>query len=585
MAGLRRLPDDCPINTINGEKIMKNWKIGVRLGVGFGALLALLVTVAGLGLRQVSALNDRVEFLTSVDEGKLLALSKVEFAIGLRGIAARNLVLVSDPAAQQGDIALVNSAQKDIDGGIAQLSALMVNPADATDEERRMFARLRGLEARYLPIATNILGLATSQQGAAATTALVRDCMPLLKEVIAHISEFNRMMRVNSAANLAAAQAAYDVSRWTMTAISLFALMLGSVIAWWLTRSISRPLKAAVRVAQNVSAGDLTSTIVVDSTDELGQLMLALRDMNGNLLRIVGDVRDGTDTIAVASREIASGNMDLSIRTEQQAGALQETASAMEQLTATVKQNAENAEQANQLAESASAVAVKGGAVVSRVVQTMNSINDSSRKVVDIIDVIEGIAFQTNILALNAAVEAARAGEEGRGFAVVAAEVRNLAQRSASAAKEIKILIDDSVSKVDAGATLVDEAGVTMQEILSSVKRVTGIMHEITSASHEQTIGIEQINDAIAQMDQVTQQNAALVEEAAAAAASMEDQAATLTEVVSVFKLDNAGISEVAAASGPAARPSVRSAKSAPVRSGGKLPVMGTIGFARFSAT
>ncbi len=384
-----------------------------------------------------------------------------------------------------------------------------------------MFEQLRALEARYLPIATNIFTLATSQQGEAATTALVHDCMPLLKEVIAHISAFNTLMRANSIANVAAAQTAYEMSRWTLIFISLFALALGSIIAWWLTRSISRPLKAAVIVAQNVSAGDLTSDIKVNSTDELGQLMLALRDMNGNLLRIVGNVRDGTDTIAVASREIASGNLDLSARTEQQAGALQETASAMEQLTATVKLNAENAEQANRFAESASDVAIKGGAVVARVVQTMSSINASSKKVVDIIGLIDDIAFQTNILSLNAAVEAARAGEQGRGFAVVASEVRNLAQRSASAAKEIKALINDSVGKVDAGAVLVAEAGTTMDEILSSVKRVTGIMGDITSASHEQSLGIEQINLAVAQMDQVTQQNAALVEEAAAAAALM----------------------------------------------------------------
>src|SRR5450830_45134 len=392
---------------------MKNWKIGLRLSLGFGAILALLVAGAGFGLSQVSKLNDRVEFLTSVDEGKLLALSKVQFAIGLRAIAARNLVLVADPAAQKGDIELVTKAQKDIDQGLAELNTLMKNPAESNDQERQMLTQLSALEAKYLPIANKIAGLATTQQPDAAKAALIADCMPLRKQVIAHIAEFNSMMRANSKANLVSAQAAYEVSKWTMFTITALSLVLGSLIAWMLTRSISRPLKEAVAIAQNVSAGDLTSDIKVQSKDELGQLMLALKDMNGNLLRIVGDVRHGTDTIAAASTETASG---------------------MEELTATVKQNAENAKEANQLAETASNIAIKGGAVVSRVVDTMASINESSKKVVDIIGVIDGIAFQTNILALNAAVEAARAGEQGRGFAVVASEVRSLAQRSASAA-------------------------------------------------------------------------------------------------------------------------------------------------------
>ena len=517
---------------------MKNLKIGVRLTIGFGIVLALLVAGATFGLRQVAKLNDRVEFITSVDEGKLLALSKVQFAVGLRAIAARNLVLVTDPAQQKGDIELVTKAQKDIDSGMQELTALMKNPADATAKERDMLEQLRALEAKYLPIATKIGALATTQQTEAAKASLVADCMPLLKQVIAHINEFNVVMRASATESVTAAQEAYEVSKWTMLALSAVSLLLGSLIAWWLTRSISRPLKEAVTIAQNVSAGDLTSTITVDSKDELGQLKLALKEMNDNLLRIVGDVRHGTDTIATASSEIATGNLDLSSRTEQQAGSLQETASAMEELTATVKQNAENAQQANKLATTASDIAVKGGAVVARVVETMASINESSKKVVDIIGVIDGIAFQTNILALNAAVEAARAGEQGRGFAVVASEVRSLAQRSASAAKEIKQLIGTSVEKVDAGAALVDEAGATMGEILDSIQRVTGIMGDISSASDEQTRGIEQINHAIAQMDQVTQQNAALVEEAAAAAASMQSQTSSLAELVSVFKLD-----------------------------------------------
>jgi methyl-accepting chemotaxis protein len=296
-------------------------------------------------------------------------------------------------------------------------------------------------------------------------------------------------------------------------------------------------LRKAVEVARTVAAGDLTSRIEVDSKDEAGQLLHALKDMNNSLTRMVSEVRNGTDTISTAAGEIASGNIDLSSRTEQQASSLEETAASMEELTSTVKQNADNARQANQLAVSASDVAVKGGSVVTQVVETMGSINASSQKIVDIISVIDGIAFQTNILALNAAVEAARAGEQGRGFAVVASEVRNLAQRSAAAAKEIKTLIGDSVEKVDAGSKLVGQAGTTMNEIVDSVKRVTDIMGEIMAASQEQSSGIEQVNQAIGQMDQVTQQNAALVEEATAAAESMQDQAAKLAQLVDTFKV------------------------------------------------
>ncbi|MGV8893495.1 MAG: methyl-accepting chemotaxis protein [Burkholderiaceae bacterium] len=331
------------------------------------------------------------------------------------------------------------------------------------------------------------------------------------------------------------------IYRWvslSCTAGVLFGLLMAAIVGIWLVRAISRPLEAAVKIARGVAAGDLTQQIDVRSNDETGQLMQALKDMNDSLVQIAGDVRIGTDTIATASGQIAAGNMDLSSRTEQQASSLQETASSMEELTSTVQQNADNARQANQLAASASESAIKGGTVVAQVVGTMGSINASARKIVDIIGVIDGIAFQTNILALNAAVEAARAGEQGRGFAVVATEVRSLAHRSASAAKEIKTLIGDSVEKVDQGARLVDQAGVTMTEIIDSVKRVTDIMGEISSASQEQTSGIEQINQAISQMDQVTQQNAALVEEAAAAAASLQDQAGHLSQVVGIFKLD-----------------------------------------------
>src|SRR5450756_909598 len=319
--------------------------------------------------------------------------------------------------------------------------------------------------------------------------------------------------------------------------IGVLAALLSALFAWLTAASITRPLREAVGVADAVAKGDLSQRIEVTTKDEVGQLLQALKDMNANLAGIVSEVRNTTETITTASKEIAAGNSDLSQRTEQQASSLEETASSMEELTSTVKQNAENAKHANQLAANASDIAVKGGQAVSEVVQTMASISTSSKKIGDIISVIEGIAFQTNILALNAAVEAARAGEQGRGFAVVAAEVRNLAQRSAAAAKEIKTLIGDSVDKVEEGSKQVAQAGKTRAEIVDSVKRVTDIMAEITAASQEQSSGIEQVNQAITQMDQVTQQNAALVEQASAAAESMQEQAQNLTQAVAVFKL------------------------------------------------
>jgi methyl-accepting chemotaxis protein len=331
-----------------------------------------------------------------------------------------------------------------------------------------------------------------------------------------------------------------SVMRLQILSGTIILAVLIFLFAWQIARRIKASLDKAIGVSESIAAGDLTTKIEIDSADETGKLLESLKTMNEGLAQIVGDVRSGADSIATATEQISAGNADLSQRTEEQASALEETASSMEELTSTVKQNADNAQQANQLAISASSVAVKGGEVINRVVKTMESITDSSRKISDIIGVIDGIAFQTNILALNAAVEAARAGEQGRGFAVVAAEVRSLAQRSAAAAKEIKSLIEDSVSKVEDGSKLVGEAGHTTQEIVTSIKRVTDIMAEISAASLEQSGGIEQVNTAITQMDDVTQQNAALVEEAAAAAESLEEQAQQLVQMVAKFKLDAA---------------------------------------------
>ncbi|MGZ5818847.1 MAG: methyl-accepting chemotaxis protein [Burkholderiaceae bacterium] len=362
-----------------------------------------------------------------------------------------------------------------------------------------------------------------------------------------------------------------------LLAVVLVMIALTGLAGWVVLHAITDPLHNAIGIAKKIAIGDLTSNIEVNGTDETAELIEALKEMNQSLMRIVTDVRIATDTIATGSAEIASGNMDLSSRTEEQASSLEETASSMEELTSTVKQNADNARQANSMAVSASEVAIKGGTVVSQVVDTMGSINNSSKKIVDIIGVIDGIAFQTNILALNAAVEAARAGEQGRGFAVVAAEVRNLAQRSAAAAKEIKTLIGDSVEKVNAGAKLVDQAGATMQEIVDSIRRVTDIMGEITAASQEQTAGIEQVNMAITQMDDTTQQNAALVEQAAAAAQSMQNQAGNLSMAVSVFKLNDAGKAvRSIAKTGGASKPSPATKPAGKPRSAPSMPAVST---------
>ncbi|MYM30709.1 HAMP domain-containing protein [Duganella sp. CY15W] len=406
-------------------------------------------------------------------------------------------------------------------------------------EERAGYAEFGSQWEQYRAMSMEILKLSRQQKVEEGKTILRGKESALFNAAAAMLE---KLSKVNIDGGIKASEqgnALYASARWWIMGILAACIALGTVQAVWISGLISRPLVNAVHIAQTVAAGNLTSKIEVSTTDETGQLLLALKEMNDNLQSIVGQVRQGTDVISTAASEIATGNLDLSARTEQQASSLEETASSMEEMTSTVKQNSDNARRANELAHSASGIAIQGGDVVSQVVETMGSINASSSKIVDIIGVIDGIAFQTNILALNAAVEAARAGEQGRGFAVVASEVRNLAQRSASAAKEIKSLITDSAAKVETGSKLVQQAGKTMDEVVASVKMVSDIVAEITTAGKEQEVGIEQINQAISEMDTVTQQNAALVEQAAAASASMQEQAENLARVVSIFTLDS----------------------------------------------
>ncbi|MFC6520047.1 methyl-accepting chemotaxis protein [Undibacterium arcticum] len=383
------------------------------------------------------------------------------------------------------------------------------------------------------------LGLANNPE--LATVGLIKKIRPVQKKWLDTLDEFVTLEDKLNAQIAKDAESAFTTARNTMLLLGALALLAGISAAYAITRSLLKQLGGepdyAAKIAGQIASGDLSSVINTKAGDQ-SSLLAEMKAMRDSLVNIVGQVRVGTDTIATASSEIATGNLDLSSRTEQQAGSLEKTTSSMKELTTTVRQNADNAREANQLAASASEVARQGGVVVAQVVDTMGSINESAKKIVDIISVIDGIAFQTNILALNAAVEAARAGEQGRGFAVVASEVRNLAQRSAAAAKEIKSLIGDSVEKVEVGSNLVGQAGITIDQVVTSVKQVTDIIAEISAASQEQSAGIEEVNHAIIEMDSVTQQNAALVEEAAAAAQSLQDQAAELAKVVSVFKLN-----------------------------------------------
>jgi methyl-accepting chemotaxis protein len=512
-------------------KFLNNMSIGKRLAFGFAVTLALSIVIAALGvwrLQQVAGAT-RHMMETPLAKERMISdwYSKIDSAIRRTTAIARS-----------SDASLGSFFAEESKASTAASAELQkqIEPLISDADEKALWDRVMEQRKAYIASRDKVAKLKTDGELEQANEVFEKTYRPAAAQYQVLVQDLLSLQRGKIDAIGKDIDSISANSRSLLAVLAGLAVAFGAVCAFMLTKGITMPLSRAVEAARRVAAGDLTGDIRVHGNDETGQLLGALRDMNQALLNIVSEVRNGTHSITIASSEIAAGNQDLSARTEQQAASLEETASSMEELTSTVKQNADNARQANQLAGAAASVARKGGSVVSEVV-AMESIDASSRKIVDIITVIDGIAFQTNILALNAAVEAARAGEQGRGFAVVASEVRNLAQRSAAAAKEIKELIGDSVEKVNAGTRLVSDAGHTMEEIVSSVQRVSDIISEITAASAEQSSGIEEVYKAVGQMDQVTQQNAALVEEAAAAAESMQNQASNLADVVSVFKV------------------------------------------------
>ncbi len=511
---------------------LSNLRIGARLGLGFGLTIIIMLIMSLIGInriRHTASLTSQIVH----DRYVKVAITNDLRSYANRGAQAlRNAMLAPNAAQTQAFLAQMTDADRMGDEKAAKLAPMLTS-----ETNKRLLAESGAAFKAYAAKRGEALNILAGDDREAAVQALFKDVIPVQN---AYFGTLDAMLKGQTDLMEKESQEADDAASFATTLLlSLLALatVLSLAAGYVITQSVTAPINDAVRLAETVAQGDLTVNIEANRRDEAGRLLQALKDMVAALTRTVGAVRAGTDTITTASAEIAAGNHDLSGRTEQQAASLEETASSMEELTSTVKQNADNARQANQLVVFAADFANKGGSVVSQVVDTMGSIKESSGKIADIIGVIDGIAFQTNILALNAAVEAARAGEQGRGFAVVASEVRTLAQRSAAAAKEIKELINDSVAKVDTGGKLVDEAGATMQQIVASVKQVADIMGEIAGASAEQSSGIEQVNLAIADMDAATQQNAALVEQAAAAATSMQEQAVRLAEAVAVFKL------------------------------------------------
>ncbi len=523
---------------------LNDMKIGQRLGFGIAVAALLLVAMVWIGISRIGAVNTMLDTIADDRLPKIVAIKDMKENIRTRASIVRNIVILSDAAdmKKEGEtLAILREKYTKLD---AQLERTIVAPAG-----KAAFANVRTAVAAIVDPTNQVVQLGLLNKNEEATQLLLGTVRPLQDKALDALEDLSKIMIDSTEKFQAEAADTYRAALILLIALGTAAVGVLVFFGWLLVRSITRPINEAVAVSRAVAAGDLSVHIEASGRSETAELLMALKAMQGSLVTVVDNVRRNSESVATASAQIAQGNNDLSARTEEQASALEQTAASMEELSSTVRQNADNAKQANQLAMSASTIAIKGGDVVGQVVDTMKGINDSSKKIADIIAVIDGIAFQTNILALNAAVEAARAGEQGRGFAVVASEVRSLAQRSAEAAKEIKTLIVDSVERVGHGTALVDQAGTTMTEIVGSIRRVTDIMGEISAASTEQSAGVAQVGEAVTQMDQATQQNAALVEESAAAAESLKAQARQLVQAVAVFKLTADAVAHRPAAS------------------------------------
>ena len=519
---------------------LNNTRISTRLGLGFGLMALLIAAVIAVALSRIAVIRDEFRDVLADSYPTVVLFNDIRSEVNAVDRGMRNLLLTENAAELKAEHDRIVAATQKITDKLAQAKVLMVS-----EVEKATYARIVAARTAYIVPRDRMLEQARTGKLAEARTSLMQDVRPVQAAFVAAIDEITRIQDTNMTAGGANVESASTSAVAWLAAIGAFSLCASIALAVWLVGSVTRPIQQAVQVSRTVAAGDLSLQFDATGHNETAQLLRALKEMQASLRGVVGTVRQNAEGVASASAEIAQGNSDLSARTEQQASALEQTAASMEELSGTVRQNADNARQGNQLAQNASSVAIRGGEVVGQVVQTMKGINDASRRIADIIGVIDGIAFQTNILALNAAVEAARAGAQGRGFAVVASEVRSLAGRSAEAAKEIKGLIADSVLRVEQGSALADQAGATMTDVVSAIRRVTDIMGEISAASIEQSSGVAQVGQAVTQMDQATQQNAALVEQSATAAESLNAQARQLVEAVAVFKLG--GVQAVAA--------------------------------------
>jgi len=558
--------------------------VKAKLSLSFGVLAALVLLVSSLALYSLSEINGSfAEYVRGVD-ARARTASEVRTAVDRRAIAARNLVIVTKPADVEIEKAAVQTADRDVKSSLKKLNDLASGAgSDTSEQAKAMIAEIGRIEAQYGPVAADIENDALNGRHDDAMRKIDEKCRPLLAELVKATDVFSAYTVTRSEQMVQRAAELYASQRALLLGICAATIVAAIFAALLITRSITRALGAEPNelsdITRRIAEGDLGPVAGAQSAPQ-GSVLASMSTMQTGLVQLIGQVRATADNIATGASQIAAGNVDLSSRTEEQAASLEETASSMEELTSTVRQNAENAQQASSLAANASEIASKGSDVVGQVVTTMTEISESSSKIADITGLIEGIAFQTNILALNAAVEAARAGEQGRGFAVVATEVRSLAQRSSSAAKEIKELIGASVQKIHDGSSLAGDAGKTMTEVTQAVARVTDIMGEIAAASTEQSRGIEQVNQAITQMDEVTQQNAALVEEATAASKSLEDQGRVLNEAIAFFRLDDAGrVTQTARRTAPtsparavAAAPSASLPRAAAPRVGQRAP-------------